>query len=95
MAIGDQRAADGGTDVLVVPDRRGHRQQPLHDPGDHAGRGAASVSFQARLPLDGFDDLPQGPEELGTGTRLLALAGPGRSISNPAPSTVSSKSAPR
>src|SRR5664279_3378918 len=78
VVVSDQRALDGCTDVVVVPDRGGERQNALPDPGEYAGCCSSAVLFQVELALVGvehrFDILPQWFEELSTRAGLFALA---------------------
>jgi hypothetical protein len=57
-----------------VPDGGGQREDALHDAGDDAGGCAAVMLFAVELPLEGLvdrlDDLPQGCEQLGSGSPL-------------------------
>src|SRR5512140_1198052 len=62
VVVADQAPLDRGTDGPVVPDRGGHREQPLSDAGVDACGGPAAVAFQVELALEGvvdrFDPLP-------------------------------------
>ena len=49
VIVGDQGALVGRADLLVPPDRRGQREQPLSDPDMDADQGAPSVVFQPEL----------------------------------------------
>src|SRR5512142_40729 len=56
VVIGDQRPLDGFAGGPVVPDARGHGQQPLGDAGVGALGGAAAVAFEIQLALEGVVD---------------------------------------
>ncbi len=79
VVVGDEGAVDAGADAVVVPDRGGHGQDALSDPGAYAGDGAASVGLKVELAfegvVDGLDDLAQGFEELFSGAGVLAFVG--------------------
>ncbi len=79
VVVGQQGPLDWLTSAVVVPDRRGQRQDALHDADPHSGRGVAAVAFEIELALEGvvdrLDDLPQRLEELFTASGALALAG--------------------
>jgi hypothetical protein len=51
VIVGDQRPGDQCTDLVVVPDPGGHRQDTLGDPDRDALEGSAAVLFQVELPL--------------------------------------------
>ena len=55
MVVGDEAAGDGLAGLVVVPDRGGQRQQPLHPHGD-ALDGPPAVAFQVKLALEGVID---------------------------------------
>src|SRR5881409_2574634 len=67
MIEGDQGAQGRLASVEVVPDGCRECQQPLEDPCEHAFIGAATVSLQVELALQGvihgFDELAQGLQE--------------------------------
>src|SRR6266545_946481 len=55
VVVGDQGALVGRAGLPVPPDRGGHGQQALGDPDVDAGQGAAAVSFQPELVLEGVE----------------------------------------
>src|SRR5579863_3927833 len=77
VVVADQRPLDGCTGGPVVPDAYGHGQQPLGDPGVQALGGAAAVSFEVELALEGvvdrFDPLPDPAEGAVPGCLVLAV----------------------
>nr|WP_167517424.1 hypothetical protein [Micromonospora orduensis] len=68
---------DGCVGPPVVPDRRGHREEPLRDAGDHSGWGAPTVSFQVELAFEGvvdrLDPLPDTGEVAEAALLVLAV----------------------
>src|ERR1700747_3835866 len=87
VVVADQAPLDRGAGGPVVPDRGGHREQPLGDPGVEAFGGAAAVPFQVELAFEGvvdrFDPLPD-PADRSVPGCLVAAAGGGPG--QPAPS---------
>ena len=79
VVVGDQGAANGQAEGVVVPDRGGHGEDPLGHAGAHAGDGASAVGFEVELAFEGvvdrLDDLAQRLEELFPGAGLLAFTG--------------------
>src|SRR6266511_1859516 len=55
VAVGGEVAA-GVTDVVVVDEAGGERQEPERDAGADAGQGAGAVLFEGELALAGPDD---------------------------------------
>jgi hypothetical protein len=65
--------------VVVVPDRRGQREDALQDPDDHPRNGASAISFQVELAFEGLvdhlDGLPQRLEQIRSSPFGFTLAG--------------------
>lgn len=65
--------------MVVVPDRSGQREDPLHDTGDDTAGCASAVLFEVELALEGLvyrlNDLPQRFEHGCAGSFGFALAG--------------------
>ena len=53
VVVGGECASDGQTQVVVVSDRGGHGQDSLSHAGADAADGAAAVSFEVELALEG------------------------------------------
>ena len=79
MIEGDQRTQGRLAGVGVVPDGCRECQQPLEDPCEDAFIGAATVSLQVELALQGvihgFDELAQGLQEPAVRPGLLVGTG--------------------
>src|SRR2546421_8014737 len=79
MIEGDQGAQGRLASVEVVPDGCRECQQPLEDPCEHAFIGAATVSLQVELALQGvihgFDELAQGLQKPAVRPGLLVGTG--------------------
>ena len=79
VVVGGECASDGQAEVVVVPDRGGEREDALGDSGANTADGAAAVSFEVELalegPVDRLDHLAQGFEEFGAGPGFLSFAG--------------------
>jgi hypothetical protein len=79
VVVGQERAPDRLAGGVVVPDRRGEREEALGDAGDDACGGAAAAPFQVELAFEGLvhrlDDLVQRPQEPAAGPGLVARAG--------------------
>ena len=62
-----------------MPDRGGEREDALGDSGANTADGAAAVSFEVKValegPVDGLDHVAQGFEEFGAGPGFLSFAG--------------------
>src|SRR6266545_1154944 len=80
VVVGEQGPGGRLAGVVVVPDRRGQREDALQHPHGHSCRGVAAVAFQVQLALEGLvdrlDDLPQRAEQPRAGP--AGLAGTGR-----------------
>src|SRR6516225_9113036 len=77
VVVADQAAFGGCAGGPVVPDRGGHGEQPLGDAGVDAGGGAAAVSFEVELALEGvvdrLDPLPDPPDRAVAGCLVAAV----------------------
>jgi hypothetical protein len=56
VVIGDQRPQGRLSSLVVVPDRRGEREDALQHPDRDPHTGAAAVAFQVQLALEGLVD---------------------------------------
>src|SRR5271166_3706991 len=78
MVVGDEGSLDVLAGLVVVPDGRGEGEETVQDADEDALFGAAAMSFEVKLCLeglvDGLDDLAQRPEQLLSRPGGLALA---------------------